>query len=382
MDSAFIYDTYVTGKNFIARKSDLEDLQNAILHKRCVSIYAAAKSGKKSLIKNSLQCLYLKNIQIKYAELSLISLRQLDEFLIVLLEKVIRAFASTPLEYKEILNKYLCDTCFFFDEKKLSNIDSFISINGELSREDILSALSLAFRISKNESKCFVLLLEEFQNIDFIEQVYELLHMFKDIIMQYNEDEANNCVIIFSGSSYNAMKDIFEKRRLFTNLVSNIKLSNIEESYIVEHISQGFLKSGKVMEKESIQKLCTDLNNNIYYIQHAIAICDYMSKGYIVDATVLSAMQQLISIHEPRFRTIMNSLTNFQFSLLKAIIDGHRKFSAVSIIKDYNLNSSANVKRLKDALMKKEIISFSDDDEARFLDPLFEYWLRKIFFKK
>ena len=49
----------------------------------------------------------------------------------------------------------------------------------------------------------------------------------------------------------------------------------------------------------------------------------------------------------------------------------------------YSLNSSANVRRLKDALMKKEILTFvGEDAKPVILDPLFEYWLRNYYFKK
>ena len=56
------------------------------------------------------------------------------------------------------------------------------------------------------------------------------------------------------------------------------------------------------------------------------------------------------------------------------------KFSTTEVIDKYRLNSSANVKRLKDALMKKEVIMFNDKDEPVIQDPLFEYWLRKFYF--
>ena len=76
-----------------------------------------------------------------------------------------------------------------------------------------------------------------------------------------------------------------------------------------------------------------------------------------------------------------SDLTNFQTRLLRAIIDGHTQFSSSEIIRTYGLNSSANVKRLKDALVKKEIVHFDDDDTPRLLDPLFEYWLTKYYFE-
>ncbi len=88
----------------------------------------------------------------------------------------------------------------------------------------------------------------------------------------------------------------------------------------------------------------------------------------------------LLSIHEPRFMSMLYDLTDFQIDLLHAVIDGHTKFSAAEVIQSYHLNSSANVKRLKEALCKKEIISFDDNDTAYILDPLFEYWLRKNYF--
>ena len=92
------------------------------------------------------------------------------------------------------------------------------------------------------------------------------------------------------------------------------------------------------------------------------------------------ALGVILSIHEPKFISILDSLTDFQISLLKAVLEGVKKFSATDIIEKYSLNSSANVKRLKDALKKKEVITFDENDEPVVLDPLFEYWARKYYF--
>ena len=51
------------------------------------------------------------------------------------------------------------------------------------------------------------------------------------------------------------------------------------------------------------------------------------------------------------------------------------------MIRKYSLNSSANVRRLKDALCKKEIITFSDNGVPSVIDPLFEYWARRYYFE-
>ena len=78
---------------------------------------------------------------------------------------------------------------------------------------------------------------------------------------------------------------------------------------------------------------------------------------------------------------MVNDLTDHQISLMRAVVDGVVRFSASDVIEKYRLNSSANVRRVKDALKKKEIITFNEKDEPVILDPLFEYWITKYFFE-
>jgi hypothetical protein len=96
----------------------------------------------------------------------------------------------------------------------------------------------------------------------------------------------------------------------------------------------------------------------------------------------MEALRTLISIHEPYFQAIVDDLTDYQLSLVRAVLDGVVRFSASDVIEKYSLNSSANVRRVKDALKKKEVLTFNDKDEPEILDPLFEYWLEKYFFEK
>ena len=77
----------------------------------------------------------------------------------------------------------------------------------------------------------------------------------------------------------------------------------------------------------------------------------------------------------------MNDLTDHQVSLVRATIDGVTRFSASDVIEKYALNSSANVRRVKDALKKKEVLTFNEKDEPVILDPLMEYWLNKYYFE-
>ena len=176
------------------------------------------------------------------------------------------------------------------------------------------------------------------------------------------------------------MKLIFEKYKFFYRDVRIIRLSTIPYKEAEKYILKGFLTNGKVIENELLAHIYDILKGNIYYLNHFAAICDGLSRGFITDAVAQESLLSLLSIHEPRFMSMLYDLTDFQIDLLHAVIDGHTKFSAAEVIQSYHLNSSANVKRLKEALCKKEIISFDDNDTAYILDPLFEYWLRKNYF--
>jgi hypothetical protein len=107
-----------------------------------------------------------------------------------------------------------------------------------------------------------------------------------------------------------------------------------------------------------------------------------MSKGFINEGIMVEALNSMISLNELRFLNVVNDLTDHQMSLLRAVLDGVVRLSASEVIEKYRLNSSANVRRVKDALKKKEVITFNEKDEPVIMDPLFEYWLSKYYFER
>jgi hypothetical protein len=148
-------------------------------------------------------------------------------------------------------------------------------------------------------------------------------------------------------------------------------------------VVRGFLYgSGKSFDRDLAMGACELFKCNLWYINHLASICDRMSKGFINETIMKDALRSMIAIHEPRFMNMIDDLTDHQISLLKAVLDGVVKFSASDVIEKYRLNSSANVRRVKDALRKKEVLTFNEKDEPVILDPLFEYWLENYYFAK
>lgn len=381
MDSPFIYDKYVTGKNFIGRRSECRILGNLLSQGEHVCIYEPPKSGKMSMIQQTLFDLRIKGQQFLVANLSLINVRHTATFLTRLGTVLLRSVASTPAEFADLIDRHLAGTHFVFDGKSYADADQVISLNWDIDQDDILAMLRLPWKLAREKGQPLFCILDEFQNLDQTEDGERLYKALETVIAEQAQESRPGCSLVLCGSMVNAMKEIFEVRRFFYRQVDHFPIGTAEEKEIIEHVVRGFLSGGKVIERELLLGMCRLFRNNLWYINHFVAICDAKSKGYIVEATLMEALRTLISIHEPRFQSIVNNLTTFQLNLIKAILDGHGKFSASGVIQQYDLNSSANVKRVKDALMKKEIITFNDKDEPMFLDPLFAYWLRRYFFE-
>ena len=381
METPFVYDRYVIDRNFIGRKAECNTLRNLLTGKEDVAIYEPPKSGKMSVIQQALFGMRIAGLRFVVCELNLFNVREKNRFLTKFGSSVIRAVASTPEEYEAIIAGLLPDTHFVFDRQRFSVSDEVVSLNWDADKNDILSMLRLPLKLAEEKKTGIYIIADEFQNLMSIPEYEEIFKAMETVLREKDKGKEYCPTFILTGSMINAMKYIFEEKKYFWRLTEHLPLQPVDEKEIVEHIVKGFLVSGKVIERELAAGAVKLFRSNIWYLNHFISICDSLSKGYINEGVLMEALKIIISIHEPKFFSMTNNLTDHQMSLVKAILDGEIKFSASDVIEKYGLNSSANVRRVKDALKKKEIITFNEKDEPVILDPLFEYWLRRDYFE-
>ena len=262
---------------------------------------------------------------------------------------------------------------------RYSTFGEVVSLNWDLDRNDMVQMLTLPMRMSRDKGTPYYMVISEFQNLMMADGFEDLFKVMEEILSQKTA-ESRSCMV-FMGSQVNAMKLIFEEKRWFWRMVNHVGLQPVEDREIIEHVVKGFASGGKVIERELILGACKLFRSDMWRINHFFAICDSMSKGYINEAILMEALRAMIAINEPHFKRVMNDLTDHQVSLVRATIDGVTRFSASDVIEKYALNSSANVRRVKDALKKKEVLTFNEKDEPVSLDPLMEYWLNKYYFE-
>lgn len=380
MASAFIYDKYVTGRNFIGRRMDCTILSNLLEAGENVYMYGPPESGKMSVVQQTLFNMRMAGKPFSIAQVDLFNVRTTDEFMQKMGSSIIRACSAVPEDYSIMISRYLSGTHFVFDPMRFSTCGEVVSLNWDLDENDIRAMLMLPQMVSQDKGHPFYMIISDFQNL-LMGEGFEKLFAIMESVMSEKPRESKASFILM-GSQVNAMKYIFEEKRWFWRLVNNLQIQPIEDRDIIEHVVKGFASGGKVIERELILGACKLFRSDMWRINHFFAICDSMSKGYINEAILMDALRVLISIHEPYFKAIINDLTDHQVSLMKAVMDGVVKFSASDVIEKYKLNSSANVRRVKDALKKKEVLTFNEKEEPVVLDPLFEYWLENFYFER
>lgn len=382
MDTPFIYDRFVTGKNFVGRKAECTILSNLLEAGEHIYLYGRPKSGKMSIVQQALFNRRMSGKQFMVAHVSLSNIRNLEQFLIKFGTAVIKSVSSTAGEYESLVQKHLEGTHFVFDRSRFASCDEVVSLNWTPDMNDVYKMIRMPQRIAEERCRPYYIIMEDFQNLMLADDYEDVFKIIEEFFRERDRMKPASASFIMSGSQVNAMKYIFEEKKFFYRQVEKINLGVVDDREIIEYIVKGFMVSGKVIERDLVLGACKLFRGDMWYMNHFTAICDTMSRGYINEGILMEALRTIISIHEPRFYSIVNDLTDHQLSLLLAILDGVTRFSASDVIEKYRLNSSANVRRVKDALKKKEVITFNEKDEPVILDPLFEYWVSNHYFER
>ena len=386
MDGTFIYNKAVSGRNFVGRKGDISALCNLLAQGENVVISEPPRSGKTSLITQAFLNMSSSGTKSFIAlTVDLTDIRHIHDFALRLGSCLLSACYSTPTDYSRACTEFLSGTHLVFDEASFRKNGKVLSSNWELDSNDLKAVMLLPYRLSRSIGKKIYTVFEEFQNVMRTEDGDMLCRLLEEAISEDRQERKNLAGWIFTGSRINAMKAIFGKGRHFFRLCETLSLSKIETRDIIDHVLRGFNATGKVIDKDLLLGVCRLMDNNICYINHFCAICDSLTRGYMMEPVLNEALSILLSIHRPRFTAIMDDLTTYQISFLLAVLEGQSRFTGADVIEHYGFNSSANVKRLREALEKKEIISFTSDaggaeSVAKVIDPLFEYWAKTYYF--
>ncbi len=156
-------------------------------------------------------------------------------------------------------------------------------------------------------------------------------------------------------------------------------LEKIETGDWGKFIQKRFLDTGKKISRDEAETISRLADCHPYYVQQ-LAQQSWLRTDNVCSMEIVNeAFGNLVLQMSMLFQSMTDGLSNSQVNLLRALLDGVEQLSSQSVLGSYQLGTSANVVKVKKALINKEILDIQRG-KIMFLDPLYRFWLKQYYF--
>ena len=367
----FVFGTAATGDNFTDREKETKRISANFIYGVNTILISPRRWGKTSLIKRVREKVASKDLKVVFIDI--FSCRSPEEFYSRFAECVIKQTSSRTEEWLENIKKFLLR----FNPKLSMGMDPIndISLSMEFlpREEDAVEILSLPEKIA-SEKKCrIVVCIDEFQQIG---EFKDSLTFQKQLRTVWQHQELTSYCLF--GSKKHLMTELFEKISYpFYKFGDIFFLEKIPTDIWVKFICDRFKETGKKISEELAKEICELVENQSNYVQQLAWIVWVNSDEIAMEEDVKDSYKELINHNSMLFERMTENLTSFQLNFLRAIVNGiHNEFSTQTVLNKYQLGTSANISKIKEALLKQDLIDINNK-EVSIPDPVFRAWLRK-----
>lgn len=377
MNLPFKYGKIIEDDFFVNRNQEIEYIKANIQSRINLTIISPRRWGKSSLVYKIARDLDTENKEIRFCFIDLFNTRSEQEFYEYFATEVLKASYSKWDERIENAKNFFKQLIPKFSFGIDPNEQFSVSFDWESVAKNPQEILDLPEVISKAKNIQLVICLDEFQNLSFFDDPLDFQKKARSAWQKHQ-----NCSYILYGSKRHMMAELFENNSMpFYKFGEIMFLSKINNGHWQEYIQEKFKQSKKQISKEFAGILAQKVENHSYFVQQlANAVWIETDKKCTLN-DIEEGLNKLLLQYELFFNREIDSLTNLQLNILKAIAMDEAELSSKKTIKKYNLSSSASVNRSKEALVQKEIIDIFNK-EIEFLDPLFKIWIQKSYTKR
>lgn len=375
MVSPFQFGRIVVGDAFTDRTAELKQLKSNIQNNVHTMLISPRRWGKSSLVKQTAISL-AKNKKIKFCFIDLFKIRNEEDFYSSYANAVIKSISSKTGEWIALAKSFLSRVTprISLGTDPLHDFEMSFDVKGI--KQNFEEILDLPEKIAGKQGVNIIVCIDEFQNLgNFSEPV--LFQKRLRAVWQHHQ----RVTYILYGSKRHMLMHLFENKSMpFYKFGDVIYLDKIAAKFLVTFIKDSFSKTGKTIKEEHAGKIVDSVKCHPYYTQqlsHLVWI-DTEEGGSVSSEILDRAIDQLLSQNSLLYQREIETLSNIQVNLLKAVADGIEQLSSAEVIREYKLGSSANVSKIKQALEKKEIID-TFDKKVVFIDPVFELWFKRYY---
>jgi AAA+ ATPase superfamily predicted ATPase len=376
MEAPFVFGKLAGPEDFTNRKKELAQLHRNFSAGVSTIIISPRRWGKSSLVQQATRLLQKKNKKIKTCTLDLFSTRTEEEFYEQLAKTVITATGNKLDDITEAAKKFLGK---FIPQISISpdpNSDISIGLNWKEVKKDPSDILNLAEKIAANKKIHLVVCIDEFQNIASFSDPLAFQKKLRAAWQRHKH--VSYCLY---GSKRHMMLDVFSNPSMpFYKFGDLLFLEKIPLEDWQRFIVKRFADTGKSIAPELAEKIALLSDRHTYYTQQLAQQTWLRSSKKCSEKQVMESHNSICNQLGLLFQMMTDGLTTTQVNFLRALLNGVEKLSAKDTLETYRLGTSANVIRIREALVEKEIL---DDTEGtlQFLDPYYAYWLRTVYFQ-
>lgn len=371
-EKTFVFGTPVTGSNFTDRKEETKRLRANFTHGVNTILISPRRWGKSSLVRQVIDG--IDNPEIKIVYIDIFACRSPEEFYTTFASNVIKQTSSRQEEWIDNIKSFLGRFSPKFSVSLDSKVDLTLSLELLPKAEDADAILNIPEKIAQKKKCRVVVCIDEFQQIG---EFKDSLHFQRKLrsVWQYQQ---NTSYCLF-GSKKHLMNELFNKVNLpFYKFGDIIFLNKIPSDDWVGFIRSRFEETGKRISEGLALQICQMVENQSNYVQQLSWILWVNTDEEAGEDALMSSYNELIAHNSLLFERMTESLSSYQLNFLKAIASGVTKgFSSKQIIEKYQLGTSANIKRIKEALLKRDLIEVAGK-EVTIPDPVFRQWIRRL----
>ena len=372
----FIFGKSSDNVNFTDREEESARLEMNFKSLINTTIISPRRWGKTSLVENIAEKVRAENKNIKVCTLDIFNVRNEQEFYEQFAKGVLKGTSSRWEEMAENAKKFLSHLLPKISFSPDSQAEISFGVSWEIMQKNPDEILNLPETIAKSKKISVIVCIDEFQSIgDFPESL-----AFQRKLRSHWQHHHNVAYCLY-GSKRTMLLDIFSNASMpfykFDDIMFLQKISNQKWG---EFIKKRFEDTGKKISIEQAEYLAELVENHSYYVQQLAQQSWLRTKTSCSKAIIDDSLQSIKNQLSLLFVGQVETMTATQLNFLKAVIDGETAFTSQENLKKYRLGSSANLTKIKNALISREIIDISTQ-KVDILDPIFKLWLKEEFFK-
>ncbi|MDR0231833.1 MAG: ATPase [Dysgonamonadaceae bacterium] len=372
----FIFGKSSDSVNFTDREEESARLEmnfNSLIN---TTIISPRRWGKTSLVESVAEKIRTENKNIKVCLLDIFNVRSEMEFYEQFAKEALKGTSSRWEEMAENAKKFLSHLLPKISFSPDSQAEISFGVSWETIQKNPDEILNLPETIAKAKKISVIVCIDEFQSIgDFPESL-----AFQRKLRSHWQHHHNVGYCLY-GSKRTMLLDIFSNSSMpFYKFGDIMFLQKISNQKWGEFIKKRFEDTNKKISIEQAEYLAELVDNHSYYVQQLAQQSWLRTKTSCSKSIIDESLQGIKNQLSLLFIGQVETMTATQLNFLKAVIDGETAFTSQENLKKYRLGSSANLKKIKNALISREIIDIPTQ-KVDILDPIFKLWLQEEFFK-